>query len=1467
MKEEELRAAAAAFERLDFAREAKQEHREEMRIATLNVRGFQTHAHRIFELLKERDVDLVAIQEAMTTEMNWPTVKATAKQKGWKAFRGAFNMTRAGASRPYGGNIVLSKWPIFALKVPENLRGAERVQLVAVHRPGGPPFILANVHMPHTDEEKMHMMQDLMAYLASFERNYVIIGDFNMEPDERIVAGLLAREEHYLWDGIEDRGPTRWDQQSPGRHIDYAISTLGLHKQARWQDRGVADHDMITYAAKMSVPKKMRKWNAVRKIDLNLGDSDNEEMSQEVELSDNLDPPDPVQRINGEPTEMEVEAAFAEIIYDFEEAERRGDIDRMWKLASDLAEDLLSSEYKGKRRSAIPSTFVERDEEQVQRRPASKKSMALRRLHKIRGIISDLRVKPEEQTGWHSFRKQKRLLADRYPEIEDFNPMLDSTRDKVDAIIKEREDEERVRRIHKWKERMEDGMALTAWVTREDNHEEADDIPKWIHPQEVVDAERQKYNDLFNEEPANLDNLDKTMSGAGIGRAEGAPANPRVCIDGERLWKRAREQRKKAGGADGWKPGEFALLPKRWFQIYARVWNTCLKCGKVPEVWKNIRMIGIPKHDGTGAKRGLGIAPYAWRLGMTGLIRQHRSWIATWLDEGIASGPQRGVEDLLDVLLADCEEAEEVGEPFMGVKIDLSKYFDRCTPERSLRMIDQIGMSSEITEVIRDFYRGVKIYVEYEGVVSKEPVRPGRGLLQGCPASVLLAIVEQHGWIRFVKNRVPGVNIAAYVDDRTIWARGKGGIDQIEKAVTAAKLYDDLAGLVWNEGKGAAWCSTKMEAEELLNRDLKAGDLKPEVDVLGVTMRVTNRSDKEEAKLRRRAWDKAKTQCKRIAIAVQAGSNPVRERRRLVQKLITPKLVWSGQYQAASEEEIMKMDRLVADTVNDAGSFCSPALARMAAGAEVMPSFGIDYQVIRHERWRNKRRREERKVGSKGTRESRVLEKWKWKKEGNGLYATERGTLDLGRDGRASIKFVAEEAWRKSLWRIDERASDNVSLEMILENQPIIDEHLVWARGSNRKKRRIALGDAKDYRVATFYDRVYGKCDDPWCMCGEPVAERRHWMWECDAIKCPTKTSNHNGPRCQVEEALAVRLSPLPEKAAKRKIQRDTRVEDELLRAFQKHQRRIEVASDGGVKQPRNPRMRTGGWGVFVEDSQDGRGSGGPVLGIDQTSFAAELAGASVALRAAAQTQIPIRLWVDNLAVQKGVQRRIKGARPKEQFYDKAWGDVEDIISRLPEGCDCVWVPSHNKKRDEWEGPEWARELNQKADDEATEISEAMYARMRVPEKKAEDAAKTWAKMKLLRLYRGEELYKDKWVASKQKRRRQQPEDCDDPSPAGGGMVSREAPGETERRSALEPACGARLPNRFMRPNKRVKERRKKGKVKRNAKKKQKAEGRPTLTAYKRRILARAGRGAAALGQAGKDAVKASDGRKKRRLR
>ncbi len=71
---------------------------------------------------------------------------------------------------------------------------------------------------------------------------------------------------------------------------------------------------------------------------------------------------------------------------------------------------------------------------------------------------------------------------------------------------------------------------------------------------------------------------------------------------------------------------------------------------------------------------------------MTYLIRAHRNWVDSWLDDGIASGPNRGVEDLLDRILSHQEEAWEAAESVVGVKIDLSKYFDRCTPERSMWM-------------------------------------------------------------------------------------------------------------------------------------------------------------------------------------------------------------------------------------------------------------------------------------------------------------------------------------------------------------------------------------------------------------------------------------------------------------------------------------------------------------------------------------------------------------------------------------------------------------------------------------------------------------------------------------------------------------------------------------------------------------------------------------------------------------
>ena len=84
-----------------------------------------------------------------------------------------------------------------------------------------------------------------------------------------------------------------------------------------------------------------------------------------------------------------------------------------------------------------------------------------------------------------------------------------------------------------------------------------------------------------------------------------------------------------------------------------------LQYGVIPETWTNVRLVGIDKNDGTTDKRGLGIAHYAWRLGLGEIIAQHKLWIQSWLNIGIRSGPGRQMDAIIEDLIDHLFHAEE----------------------------------------------------------------------------------------------------------------------------------------------------------------------------------------------------------------------------------------------------------------------------------------------------------------------------------------------------------------------------------------------------------------------------------------------------------------------------------------------------------------------------------------------------------------------------------------------------------------------------------------------------------------------------------------------------------------------------------------------------------------------------------------------------------------------------------------
>ena len=54
-------------------------------------------------------------------------------------------------------------------------------------------------------------------------------------------------------------------------------------------------------------------------------------------------------------------------------------------------------------------------------------------------------------------------------------------------------------------------------------------------------------------------------------------------------------------------------------------------------------------------------------------------------------------------------------------------------------------------------------------------------------------------WIKVIKNRLPGVQLTAVVDDRTI----RGPSDQVLKALQLIQHFDNLAGHITHTGKAA----------------------------------------------------------------------------------------------------------------------------------------------------------------------------------------------------------------------------------------------------------------------------------------------------------------------------------------------------------------------------------------------------------------------------------------------------------------------------------------------------------------------------------------------------------------------------------------------------------------------------------------------------------------------------------------
>ncbi|CAE7419819.1 unnamed protein product [Symbiodinium sp. CCMP2592] len=223
-----------------------------LRLGTLNVATLAGRVATVIALCVTLGLDILALQETRVPQHSRASVEAAFAKAGWHCTLGPSAVSTDG--KPLYGTAIVSRVPVVPFALPETLLPQGRGCGVRVHRAVGRPVLCTNLYLPASSEtQAASHLRDVFSFLASTGEECVLLGDYNLTAQHAPLSEVRAlgtwrlADEVVLGDCVMP--PTRRDKhgQPCGRCVDFALSTAGLPALARQQNRGPADHDLVSY--------------------------------------------------------------------------------------------------------------------------------------------------------------------------------------------------------------------------------------------------------------------------------------------------------------------------------------------------------------------------------------------------------------------------------------------------------------------------------------------------------------------------------------------------------------------------------------------------------------------------------------------------------------------------------------------------------------------------------------------------------------------------------------------------------------------------------------------------------------------------------------------------------------------------------------------------------------------------------------------------------------------------------------------------------------------------------------------------------------------------------------------------------------------------------------------------------------------------------------------------------------------
>jgi len=294
----------------------------------------------------------------------------------------------------------------------------------------------------------------------------------------------------------------------------------------------------------------------------------------------------------------------------------------------------------------------------------------------------------------------------------------------------------------------------------------------------------------------------------------------------------------KAEGPDGFKPVVLQHLPGNVLKGVVNIYRSSMEVGYVPELWRRMRVIFIPKpgkssYDKAKSFRPITLSNFLLK-GLERLIQWELQKRMPCLQYQHAYTENLSTETALSEVVDEIEHSVNRGQFTLMASLDCSGAFDNIDLDSAKRVMSNMGIDTNIIRWFDCLLRHRLISAELQGEVVQ--VVPTRGTPQGGVLSPFIWNLILNELLSQIRKPV---RVTAYADDIALTVKGPDPntlVDLLQHALNQVLSWASGNGLVFNPDKTQAVLFGRGQAAKNLKMNGKYVKYTDTLTYLGINL-------------------------------------------------------------------------------------------------------------------------------------------------------------------------------------------------------------------------------------------------------------------------------------------------------------------------------------------------------------------------------------------------------------------------------------------------------------------------------------------------------------------------------------------------------------------------------------------------------------------------------------------------------